>query len=40
MEQLMFFLEKDSEAAAKTATSCTPAASAPSSPFRFGTSTG
>jgi hypothetical protein len=40
MEQLMFFCEKASEAAAKTAISSTPAASACSKPFRLGTSTG
>lgn len=38
MEQLMFRCEKVSDAAAKTATSSQPAASADSSPCRFGTS--
>ena len=40
IEQLMFFLEKASEAAANTATWSAPAASAASKPCRFGVSTG
>jgi hypothetical protein len=40
IEQLMFFCEKDSEAAPNTATSFAPAASAASKPFRLGVSTG
>src|SRR5215213_8876965 len=40
MLQLIFFFEKDSEAAANTATSVAPAARAASKPFRFGVSTG
>ncbi|MCY1243802.1 hypothetical protein D9M72_568360 [compost metagenome] len=36
MEQLMFFCEKDSDAAANTATSFTPDSRAASKPFRFG----
>src|SRR3954471_9961366 len=40
IEQLIFFCENDSEAAAKTATSVAPAARAASNPFRFGVSTG
>jgi hypothetical protein len=38
MEQFVFFCENDSEAAANTATSRDPAASAASNPFMFGTS--
>ena len=40
IEQLMFFCENVSEAAAKTATSVAPAATAASKPRRLGTSTG
>ena len=40
IEQLMFRREKLSLAAANTATSFAPAASAASKPFRFGASTG
>jgi hypothetical protein len=40
IEQLMFFCEKDSEAAPNTATSLAPAASAASKPFMLGVSTG
>jgi hypothetical protein len=40
IEQLMLRWEKLSEAAPNTAISCAPAASAASSPFTFGTSTG
>jgi len=40
MPQLMFLFEKVSEAAANTAISAAPAASAASNPFMFGTSTG
>ena len=40
IEQLMFFCENASEAAAKTATSVAPAARADSKPLRFGASTG
>src|SRR4051812_15180104 len=40
IEQLIFFCENDSEAAAKTATSVAPAARAASNPLRFGVSTG
>jgi hypothetical protein len=36
MEQLMFFCEKASEAAANIATSLTPASMAASKPLRFG----
>jgi hypothetical protein len=38
--QLMFFFEKDSDAAAKMAISSTPTDSAVSRPFIFGTRTG
>jgi len=38
IEQLMFFCEKASDAAANTATSLTPAAMAASRPLRFGAS--
>ncbi|MNF13326.1 hypothetical protein D3C80_2151280 [compost metagenome] len=38
IEQLMFFCEKASEAAANTATSFTPLSSAASKPFMFGVS--
>jgi hypothetical protein len=38
MEQLMFFCENASEAAPKITTSSTPASSAASKPFMFGTS--
>ena len=40
IEQLMFFFEKDSEAAPKMATSVAPAARASSKPLRLGVSTG
>ncbi len=40
MEQWMFFSEKVSDAAAKTATSVAPAATAASKPCVFGTNTG
>ena len=40
MEQLMFFRENVSDAAANTATSPAPAATAASKPFMLGTRTG